>query len=77
MTISGLVQHKNYGLAASESALWSYLLTGEFRLFWRELSSHYYCLPGWWPLLDKARHASLSAMEASVFIACRMNLRTN
>lgn len=50
--IHGRVEHMDYGLLSGEAGLWLYLLTGEFRLFWRELSSHHYCRPGWWPLLN-------------------------
>ena len=39
-TIEGLVKHRDYGRLSNESALWLFLLCGEWRTLWR-------CLRGW------------------------------
>lgn len=39
-TIRGVVKHHDYGRLSNESALWLFLLCGEWRTFWR-------CLRGW------------------------------
>lgn len=62
VTIHGLVHHRDYGRASGEAVLWLYALCGEWRTFWRELSSH--CAVGWtwWPLLNAQKVAMRTAM---------------
>src|ERR1051325_814469 len=55
ITIHGHVQHKTYGRACAEAAIWLFLLCGEFRLAWRPMTISYRY--GWyaWPLLNVGR----------------------
>lgn len=48
--IRGLIEHKDYGRASREAACWLYLLCGEWRLLWSELTIGHYCHPRLWPM---------------------------
>ncbi len=59
ITIRGYVRHEQYGMKAVEARIWLYVLCGEWRMFWREISGHRYL--GWycWPMLNVARVLSV------------------
>jgi hypothetical protein len=60
--ILGRIEHKDYGRAANEARLWLYLICGEWRLFGKEMKSHAYARPGWWPLTNLQRPVMHMAM---------------
>lgn len=51
VTITGRIEHRDYGLWSSEAELWLYLLAGEWRQFFRQFRGSFYYTPGWCPLL--------------------------
>lgn len=55
VTIFGRIEHEHSGQICSEAALWLYLLCGEWRLFWQELSTHSYHRCRFYPLLNIQR----------------------
>lgn len=51
VTIFGRIEHRDYGLASREAALWLFLLTGHWRLLGTTLGASCSCSPGCWPML--------------------------
>ncbi len=52
VSVRGRIEHKDYGRLSNEAALWLYLLTAHFGLFWRTLRSSRTCGWTWFPLLN-------------------------
>lgn len=50
VTITGYVEHRDYGRGSREAELWLYLVTLQFMAFRRAMKGGWYCTPGWWPL---------------------------
>jgi len=48
--IYGRVKHVDYGKASREAELWLYLVTLNFGMWWKVLSTSSYCKPGWYPM---------------------------
>ena len=48
--IVGRIEHPDYGRASREAELWLYAVTLQWSTLWKQLSSGYYCQPGFWPM---------------------------
>ena len=55
ITITGRIKHKDYGRLSYEAAFWLYLLSGQFRLFWRTFRGSCCYGPYLYPLLNLQR----------------------
>lgn len=63
--IVGRITHKDYGKASREAELWLYLLTLQFAMWWKVLSTSAYAYPGFWPMCRLQRFAMWSRMTFS------------
>lgn len=64
VTIRGRVEHARGWLDSGEAVLWLYLLTGEFRLFWRLLHrGGWRCSPVLWPMLRIQKIVATTCMR--------------
>jgi len=48
--IHGRIKHADYGLASREAELWLYLVTFQFKSWWKVATSMYYFRPGFYPM---------------------------
>lgn len=67
VTITGRIEHRQYGRKPNEAALWLYLLCGEWKNFWHLLTCQRVCGWTWWPLLNVQK----IAMEWRMFFGRR------
>jgi hypothetical protein len=61
--IRGIIEHQDYGRKSAEAVLWLYLLTGNWRMFGRQITRSYCCGWFWWPLLNVQRIATKFRMK--------------
>jgi len=60
--IHGRIIHDNYGKASREAELWLYIVTLQFSMWWRLLSTRAYVDPGLWPMCRFQRIAMWARM---------------
>lgn len=63
--IHGHVFHADYGKASREAELWLYIVTLQFKTWWKVASSGCYCSPGWWPMCRLQKIAMWARMKFS------------
>jgi len=72
VTITGRIEHQDYGLWSSEAELWLYLLAGEWRQFFGQFRGSFYVNPGCYPLL---RTQKILAKVYNFFRNLRRNIK--
>jgi hypothetical protein len=65
--IHGRIKHEDYGKASRgrEAELWLYIVTLQFGMWWKVLSTSSYCSPGWWPMCRLQGWAMWARMKFS------------